>query len=115
MLLGANEPSSAYQFFSQTFAGRKPAPLGRLPEIRHRAWPADLSLGALPRIIDMHHWTLLRDALHGAQRDPAQARYLGLAMTSLQQNLNFVSFQHPSIPASSSPPPPGQAGAQGDF
>jgi hypothetical protein len=36
------------------------------PEIRHRAGPADLSLGALRRIINLHHRSLLRDALHRA-------------------------------------------------
>jgi len=40
----------------------------------------------------MHHWTLFRDAFYRAQRNTAQTRYLGLRMTRLQQNLDFVSF-----------------------
>jgi hypothetical protein len=62
------------------------------PESRDGAWPPDLSLAALRLIIDVHHRTLFRDALHRAQRNPAQARYFGLCMTGLQQNLDFVSF-----------------------
>jgi len=62
------------------------------PEIRHCAWPADLSLGSLRDVINMHHCTLLRDALHGAQRNSRQPSHLSLLMASLQQNLDFVSL-----------------------
>jgi len=35
-----------------------------------KAQVADLSLGSLGRLIDMHHWTLLRDALHRDKETP---------------------------------------------
>jgi hypothetical protein len=62
------------------------------PKIRDRAGPANLSLDTLPGIIDMLHRPLFRDAFYRAQRYAAQARYLGLRMAGLQQNLDFVSF-----------------------
>jgi hypothetical protein len=64
------------------------------PEIRHRAGPADLPLTSFRRVIHIHHWTLLRDALHRAQRDSGQSGHLRLRMASLQQNLDLMSLKH---------------------
>lgn len=77
------------------------------PEIRDRAGPANLSFDTLPGIIDMLHRSVLRDAFYRTQRYPAQARYFGLRMTGLQQNLDFVSFQHRQHP------PPSASGTAG--
>jgi hypothetical protein len=80
----------------------------RFPETRHHAGPANLSLRPFPGVIDVQYRTLLRYPLHRTQRSTAHPCHFRLAMTSLQQDLNLVSLQHPQHPP---PSAPGHTGA----
>jgi len=54
------------------------------PEILNRAGPPDLSFASFDLVIHMHHRLFLRDAFHGAQRNPTHAGHFGLPVARLQ-------------------------------
>ena len=86
------------------------------PEILDEAWSADLPLGPLRGIIDMHNGSSRRDPFDGAQGNSRQTRHLDLRVTSLQQDFDLVSLQHPQHPPPSAPLDWQQpSGAKGSF
>src|SRR6516162_5624064 len=64
----------------------------KFPEILNQARSADLPLLALGGIIDMHNRSFFRNALHRTQVNSRQTSHFGLGVTSLQQNLDFVTL-----------------------
>jgi hypothetical protein len=63
-----------------------------LPEILNDAWSADPPLLSLGNVIDMNHRSFLGNAFHRTYGNSRQTAHFGLGVTSLQQNLDFVTF-----------------------
>jgi len=77
---------------------------GLIPEILDYVRPANPPLLAFGGVIDMDHRDFFGQALHGAQPDPGQTGHLGVGMTRLKQNLDFVTLQHSNHPPPSAQP-----------
>jgi len=76
----------------------------QFPEILHPARPANPPVRPLSGIIDVHNGSFHRDPFDGAQGNSRQPRHLDLRVTSLQQDFDLVSLQHPQHPPPSAPP-----------
>ena len=63
-----------------------------LAEILHHIRPANPPFLPLGRIVDIHHRRFLGDPSHRAQPHAAQTSHLGLRMTRLKENLDFVTL-----------------------
>jgi hypothetical protein len=58
------------------------------------AWPSDTPALPLGHIVDLGDLALLRNPLHGAQRDAGELGDVRMAVPSLQQDLDCVTLQH---------------------
>jgi len=62
----------------------------------------------------MNHRTLFRDAMDGSGRHPSQTGHFRLRVPRLEQDFDFVAFQHSEHPPPSAPLVD-QAWADGDY
>ncbi|PYS57463.1 MAG: hypothetical protein DMG30_00610 [Acidobacteria bacterium] len=63
-----------------------------LAEILDQVWPANPPFFPLGGIVDIDHQRFLGDPSHRAQPHATQTDHLGLRMTRLKENLDFVTL-----------------------